>query len=314
MTEENKIEEKPNENTVVDSEETTTTNSHMETPHTEDKYKAFYEKVTAPIKVNGHMIPFTDPDDIRVLLSKGSDYTRKTTELQQHKGMIALLTNNNINEQELCSLIDVAKGKKEAIIHYAHKAGIDLADVEAIDEIADKAYTPETKKVTPEEQAFSEALLQARQVTEVWNFLNILPASDVAILEKNPQNILAMLSQYYAGDFNKIISEMVRLQAVNKLDTSKGYIAAYNFVMQQLVYQGQLGQPNRAPTNAPVQKPQPTEQQRKGVSTTRANVPSKPTNNAPQGGMSLDEINKLSGDEYSKAFAEWRERMKRNAR
>lgn len=314
MTTENQTKEQNDDTSLGQPQEAQTEGNSVATTREEgSKFKDFYEKVTAPVKVNGHMMTFTDPDEIRILLSKGADYTQKTTELKRHKGLVALVLDNGINETELRSLIDVAKGSKEAIMHYAAKANIDLADVEALDDAASKTYEPKTKQVTPQEQAFNEALQAARQYPEINQFTSVLTDHDWQTLFTHPAIFGQLISLHATGDFQRIISEMLRLEAVNKLNASQGYLVAFNSVMQQLSQQGFLGQPSsQAPAQTPLTRPQPTDAQRKGVGVTRTSAPQKASPTRQRN--SLDEINRLKGDEFAKAMAEYRENLKKSAR
>lgn len=281
-------------------------------------YKKFYETITAPIKVRGKERIFKRENEIRSLVSKGVDYSYKLGQLNKSKHLVSLLQKNEIDDTTLRSLIDVAKGDKDAILYFARKAGIDFDDVDVIDSTNNSSYEPKTQDITEEQQAFNDAIASVQSDslygTLIWNFLNELDAKDVEVLFRNPENIITLLNHAHMGIFQKVIEELEHRFIVGTLPTRVQNLKAYNEVFSQLVNAGAFAsaQQRVTPTRMTAPRvPPKNETRRKGVSPTRRSVPPIKNNNRSKV-LSLAEINKITDrDKFSAELAKFEEAQRK---
>lgn len=79
-------------------------------------YKNFYDQMTAPLKAVKGYVTITDANDLRGMVSRGLDYTKKTQELSKYRSTIKFLEKNDLlDDTKLSFLSDVAKYDKAAI-------------------------------------------------------------------------------------------------------------------------------------------------------------------------------------------------------
>ena len=242
-------------------------------------------------------------------MSQGVDYSYKTNQLSKDRAAVSLIRNAGINDDDLRGLIDVFKGSPEAFTHFANKAGVDLTDVIDIDEGDKQPYKPKTEAVTPEQQSFADALTTVQSDTEVggivWNFLDNLPEGDIQKLFRAPNDIYILLDHARNGIFQAVLGRMEQLLITKKLDVTRGYLAAYNAVLQMLTNEGAFQPKNQTPKKpvemTPPQPNLPHAERRKQVGPTRT-VSSQRRTKQKQG-RTMAEIQKIKDPkEFQEAF------------
>lgn len=139
------------------------------------------EEVTVPnadehvIKVDGVEMKLTT-DEIRVLASKGIDYTKKTQALAPWRKQISAIQEANLGADDINLMIDVLKGDKNAIAEVLKRTKVDPLELDSESEVA---YVPnqygkdETtlaiEEVVSEIARDPEYDITAKVVDEVWD-------------------------------------------------------------------------------------------------------------------------------------------------
>ena len=116
----------------------------------------FYKALTAPIKAAGKEFTFTDPEEIRTLLQKGIGFEQRMGHLKKFQRHIETLDKENLlNDNTLNLIVDLARGKPEALKRYIVSNKIDVYDIIGLDE---SEYTPE--KHIPSEDEYEQNIVK----------------------------------------------------------------------------------------------------------------------------------------------------------
>lgn len=218
VIEDNTEEEESQETEKTEETEETKETEEINTDAEEIDYKAFYEKVTAPYKANGKMMPgLKDPDDFRTALSMASNYALKTTALKPHLGRIKALEKAGVTDDEFNEMIEFRNRNPEVIKKALKDTGIDPLD---IDTEATIDYRPKNHIVSQRELAFEEVIdsikdtpefaLTSKVVTEVWD-----EESRAAMLD-NPSLIKGLNEEIQMGRFDTIQSMIEQRKMLGK--------------------------------------------------------------------------------------------------
>lgn len=229
-----------------------------ETPKSEGlpadfNYKAGYEQIMAPFKVNGKMITPRSPEEAISLMQMGANYTRKMQELQPYRKVMLMLENNGLmDEGKLSFLIDLEKKNPEAIKKLIKEAGIDPLDINPEEEVN---YQAGNHRVTDTEAAFATELDDLKSTPEGQATLGVIvqtwDAQSKEALIENRGLLHTIQQQRENGIYDRIVSEMSRLQMLGQIPAGTPFLAAYNQVGNQLAAAGgfaDLVQPKAEPT------------------------------------------------------------------
>lgn len=191
--------------------------------------KEFQNQITAAFKAAGKEYSFSDPKDIISLMQKGVAFTQKAQSLSHLKGLNELLTQNGLTDPtELAFLIDVKKGKPEAIAKLIQEHKIDTYD---LDEDKASTYKSSTVDIDAHAQLASLNELIADNVSDP-NFNTVLNEArkwdDVSQehLYKNQDVLEVLRDQKASGEYDTIFAEMNRRNVVNpsKLPIMQQYV------------------------------------------------------------------------------------------
>ena len=230
----------------------------------------FYSKITGPIKADGKDINVRTPEDAIRLIQMGFNYSRRMQELKPVRAMSQMLESNGLNDPEkLNFLIDLSKGKKEAIQKLLADHKIDPIDLDAN---APAAYKPAQYQEDPKQTAFREAVESTAQA-EGGNALLVdinksWDSESKAALREQPLIFQNLLDQKQSGVYDKIQKEL-------EYQRSLGYLAGIPFI--QAYHQVGVAMQNAGVFNTPqvnqVQSSAPANQAPIDTGTRKATTP-----------------------------------------
>lgn len=220
-----------------DQAKTETTQAAVETATDGPDYKAFYEKVLAPLNANGKTITIQSAEEAIQLMQMGANYTKKMQQLAPYRKMMLMLENNGLmDEAKLGFLIDLDKRNPEAIKKLVKEAGIDPLD---IDVQAVPSYQPGNHSVSDAEVAFTttlEDLQSAPNGKETLQEINSnWDKSSIDALWNDPSIMRSIHEQRQSGVYDLITTEVARMQALGQIPVGTPFLTAYRFAGDALI-------------------------------------------------------------------------------
>lgn len=274
-------------------------------------YKAFYEQIMAPFKANGKLISLKSPDEVIQLMQMGANYTKKMQAIQPHKKYLMMLENNGLlDESKLSFLIDLDKKDPEAIKKLLKDNDIDPVD---IDTSVEPNYKSGQHVVSDQEAALASRIGDLKDLPgglDTIQSLNSLDSASKRILWNNPELLNAIHTQRESGIYDRITTEMERLQALGQIPVHTPFLHAYEKVGEAMQAQGAFADITTPPAPqvrpaAPGRTPLATRVQKSSTSVTdnqkvRAAAPPR---SAPK--VAKEAINPLamSDEDFLKKFA-----------
>ena len=185
----------------------------------------FYSKITGPIKADGKDIQVRSPEDAIRLIQMGFNYSRRMQELKPVRALGQMLQDNKLdNPEQLNFLIDLAKGKKEAIQKLLADHKIDPID---LDTTKPETYKPAQYQLDPKDQAFKEAVEATVQVEGgrdlIVDINKSWDAESKSALREQPAIFENLLAQKQSGVYEKIQKEL-------EYQRSLGYLVGVPFL------------------------------------------------------------------------------------
>ncbi|MBL4703243.1 MAG: hypothetical protein JKY54_01900 [Flavobacteriales bacterium] len=217
-------------------------------------YKALYEEVMRPFKANGKEITLKDPSEVKSLLQKGADYTKKLQSLQPHLKVAKMLENHGLDSPDKISyLIDLHNKDPEAIKKLIVDANIDPMD---IDTSVESTYKQGDHSVSDKEMVWDQVLADVNSSPEGQNLIvminNEWDKESKETIYADPQVLTLLTKHKQDGLFDKIANEVSKRQMLGQL-AGTSFIDAYHSVGTQMHQNGELV----PATPAPVTQPQP---------------------------------------------------------
>lgn len=205
-------------------------------------YEKFYQQVMAPFKANGKQIELRTPEEAIQLMQMGANYTRKMQDIQPHRKTLLMLENNGLMDPDKLSyLIDLDKGNPEAIRKLLKDKGVDPL---SIDTSADSSYLGGNHKVSDDEANFRNVLddlssnpdgkATLQTVNSTWD------QASKEVLWKEPQILTAIHQQRENGIYDRISTEVNRLQALGQIPAGTPFLTAYKAVGDNMQAQGRF--------------------------------------------------------------------------
>lgn len=165
-----------------------------------------------------------DLDQVKLLASKGIDYTKKLQALSPYRKMINAVSENGITEDDINQLIEMKKGNKEAIGAFTKKYNIALSDIEEGEANAQN-YRPqsygreysELQEIDAEIRSMipNGTYLNQSQYDNMVNFFNnTLTNADRELFEQNPQALHILANDFKTGMFDRTMQEVERLDNI----------------------------------------------------------------------------------------------------
>jgi hypothetical protein len=181
---------------VIETEAETVTNTHM-------------------IKADGTEFEFTT-EELKLMASKGINYTKKMQEMAKWKRPISILAENNLTENDLNLMVDVLKGDKDAISTILKRTGVDALelDVEQAEKYQPKQYGKSDLVLDIEEveariSRDPEYTITRHVVSNQWDEVSQIE------LAKNPEQIEELHVDIKNGTFDKVSPIMIKLKALD---------------------------------------------------------------------------------------------------
>ena len=221
---------------------------------TQESLVDFYSKITGPIKADGKDIQVRSPEDAIRLIQMGFNYSRRMQELKPVRALGQMLQDNKLdNPEQLNFLIDLSKGKKEAIQKLLADHKIDPID---LDTSKPEAYTPAQYQMDPKDQAFKEAVEATVELPGGRDLVisinkNWDPESKSALREQ-PAIFENLLAQKQSGVYERIEKELEYQRSLGYL-VNVPFLQAYHQVGTAMQNAGVFNSPApQAQSLAPV--------------------------------------------------------------
>jgi hypothetical protein len=207
----------------------------------------FYNKVTAPFKADGKDLQIRSPEDAVRLMQMGVNYSRRMQEMKPLRAQNEMLKAQGLDDPvKLNFMIDVMKGKPEAIQKLLKDSKIDPID---IDVSKDVPYKPDNYQVDPKTMAFREAIettLAAEGGSELIKEINSSwDDTSKEALRDQPAIFQNLLDQKKSGVYVKIKKELDYQRTMGFL-TDVPFVQAYHQVGEAMQKAGVFG-PNLTP-------------------------------------------------------------------
>lgn len=204
----------------------------------------FYTKVSAPFKADGKDIQVRSPEDAIRLMQMGVNYSRRMQEMKPMRAIDSMLKAHGLNDPEKLSfLIDVSKGKPDAIQKLLKDTKIDPIDLDVTKDTGYKApnYQPNVK-----DQTFQDAIDQTlaseggteliKDIHSGWDVVSKEALRDEPAIFEN------LLAQKRSGVYGKIKTELEYQRTMGFL-TDVPFLQAYHQVGDAMQKAGVFGKP-----------------------------------------------------------------------
>ena len=207
-------------------------------------YKAFYERIMAPLRANGKTIDLKSPEEAIQLMQMGANYTRKMQALAPHRKFLLMLENNGLlDEGKLSYLIDLDKKNPEAIKKLIQDAGIDPREIDLNDPQA-KPYLQGNHRVPEEEVSFRTVLDELSSNPEGKATLQEIQTqwdqASKEVLWKNPEIMTLIHEQRDSGIYERIATEISRQRTLGTLPPNVPFLQAYKVIGDQFAESGKF--------------------------------------------------------------------------
>lgn len=245
----------------------------------------FYKKITAPFKADGRELQVRTPEDAIRLMQMGVNYSKRMEEMKPIRAVNEMLKAQGLNDPEkLNFMIDVMKGKPEAIQKLLKDNKIDPID---IDTTKDAAYKPGNHQVDPKTLSFKDAI-EATMASEggpdlIRDINTSWDDESKEALREQPAIFQNLLDQKRSGVYGKIKDELNYQRTMGYL-TNVPFVQAYHQVGEAMQKAGVFG-PNLTPKpkTTPSQSQQPLDTgTRKAVTTQVAPTPNLSSTQQPR--------------------------------
>lgn len=213
----------------------------------------FYTKVSASFKADGRDMQVRSPEDAIRLMQMGVNYSRRMAEMKPLRAQDQMLKLNGLNDPEkLNFLIDVSKGKPEAIQKLLKDHQIDPID---IDTSVDSKYQATNYQGDPKDLEFDDAIQATitseggpdliRDINKDWDDVSKEALRDQPAIFQN------ILAQRVSGVYSKIKTELEYQRKLGYL-TNVPFLQAYNEVGKAMQVAGVFDTEGKAqPTETP---------------------------------------------------------------
>lgn len=284
-------------------------------------YKAFYEKIMAPLKANGKTIELRDPEEAIQLMQMGANYTRKMQALAPHRKMLLMLENNGLlDEGKLSYLIDLDKKNPEAIKKLIKDSGLDPLEID-LDDPKAKPYLEGNHRVSDEEATFRTVLDELSSNPEGKATLQAIQTqwdqASKEVLWKQPDVMSLIHQQRENGIYDRIVTELERQRSLGQIPPNVPFLHAYKAIGDQLAaaggfddlvkpapFQSHQQQPAQAaPVATTVARPKPAAANGDKVSA------ASPTRSTPRKAETTVNPLALSDDEFMKQVEQFQGRL-----
>lgn len=204
----------------------------VQEPSETPNYEEFFKKVTAPFKAAGREIKIESPEELIRLAQMGVGYSRKMEKMNENAALVRSLKEAGLDDNDKINFaIDLMKGKKEAIAKLVKTHNIDTVDFD-IDNSDN--YQPENHIISGKSEELRGHIedIQSRENGTVFleDFGQSFDAESRRVILEQPQLLADLADNYQAGNYQKIMGEVQRLQLVRDpsivgMSTLEAYVA-----------------------------------------------------------------------------------------
>lgn len=174
---------------------------------------------THKIRANNMDFEFSD-EEVKVLASKGMDYTKKMQEIAKHRKRISALEDEGISDSDFNMMIDVLKGDKDAMASVLKRTGIDALDLDT----EEVTYAP-TNYGRDEAQLAIDDVVNSISGDQEYNIThhvisNQWDEASRELLASKPQLISGLHDDIKSGNYDKYAPAAMKAKV---LDQSRGF-------------------------------------------------------------------------------------------
>lgn len=270
----------------------------------------FHKALTAPLKAAGHEFTLDDPNQIRELVSKGLDYTRKMQQISHLRGIGEILREHDmLDPEKLAYMVDLANHKPEAIARLIKESGVDTFELG--DDVADSYQaTPANIEGKAKEVTVREIVEQYKDdenFNSVFNEARQWDNESQVTLVNNPEVLHLLAAHANNGVYKQVMAKVIQERAIT--GTTEPILQHYNRVGQAMFAAENDGGNAQATQKQAPAKPERVVIKRKSVddatrrkalaptaSTKTKTKPLKITSRADIYNMPADEFNNLDPD------------------
>lgn len=195
----------------------------------------FHKALTAPLKAAGHEFTLEDPNQIRELVSKGLDYTRKMQQISHLRGIGEILREHDmLDPVKLSYAVDLVNHKPEAIARLIKESGVDTFELG--DDVADSYQaTPANIEGKAKEVTVREIVEQYKDddnFNAVFNEARQWDNESQVTLVNNPEVLHLLAIHANNGVYKQVMSKVIQERAIT--GTTEPILQHYNRVGQAM--------------------------------------------------------------------------------
>lgn len=195
----------------------------------------FHKALTAPLKAAGHEFTLEDPNQIRELVSKGLDYTRKMQQISHLRGIGEILREHDmLDPVKLAYAVDLANHKPEAIARLIKESGVDTFELG--DDVADSYQaTPANIEGKAKEVSVREIVEQYKDddnFNSVFNEARQWDNESQVTLVNNPEVLHLLAAHANNGVYKQVMAKVIQERAIT--GTTEPILQHYNRVGQAM--------------------------------------------------------------------------------
>ena len=199
-------------------------------------YKAAYERILAPFKANGKTIQVDSIEDAVTLMQMGANYSKKMETFKPYMRVVKMLEDNQLlDEAKLNMLIEVAKGKPEAIKKLVADSGLDAYSMNPEE---DSKYAPADYRVNDSQLELDNVIKElqdspvfnrtAQVVGQLWD------AKSRADIAENPAILRDLNAHIESGTFDIVVNEIEKQKMLGRVPAGVSDLELYSITAKYL--------------------------------------------------------------------------------
>jgi hypothetical protein len=204
-------------------------------PETID-YKAAYERILAPFKANGKTIKVDSIEDAVSLMQMGANYNKRMQELKPNLRIVKMLGDNGLlDEEKLNMLIEVAKGKPEAIKKLVADSKLDAYSLDAE---TDSKYVPNDYRVNDRQIELDEVIKELQESPAFTRTADVVgnkwDATSRQEIASNPAILRDINMHMESGVFDIVMAEIDKQRMLGRTPRGLNDLQLYAKTLQYL--------------------------------------------------------------------------------
>lgn len=195
----------------------------------------FRQLITSNLRANHKDYQFTNPDEIRKLMSFGMNYHKKMNELAPHRKALKTLEQHGLlDPTKLGYAIELLNGDKKAIANLLKEHSVDAYDLPDLEESPYQAgdYLPTDSRVKFDETVAELQTSKAGQT--VLEYAKNLDSASFSEIYDDPTMLETLSNHVDSGLFEDTLTFLEKERALGKVPANIKDIDAYAHVAQYL--------------------------------------------------------------------------------